>query len=326
MYGFNDLKERILITNDKVECPVKGCNTTVERKRKKDRLELEQERFKCPVHNIYISPTTWAYSDKLDNLLWKDKADIELLGKLKTAKRENRMSHDNSEDAVTWNVFRFLEKNNLIESIFLPIVDNALTPSKFTEIIYWSYSQTEGAGWTKLLKARGEFGEGKKTGSEPDVIIKTDKALLFIEAKVTANNAPPPPKNINEKYITGGNKWFEKVFKSDYPSLVKKEKKYELMRFWLLGTWIAYQLNLDFYLVNITLKDREQDIEDAFKKHIKHNEHRKFKRITWENIYHKIARSEFTGPDKDTLMNYFRAKTIGYSQKQELQRAFSIED
>jgi hypothetical protein len=101
------------------------------------------------------------------------------------------------------------------------------------------------------------------------------------------------------------------------------EKKYELMRFWLLGTWIAKQQSLDFYLISLVLSGRDVNIEAIFKRHIKENRRSKFLRVTWETIYRYILKSNFSR-DKDIMIRYFRNKTIGYDRKGRLQRAFSI--
>jgi hypothetical protein len=50
------------------------------------------------------------------------------------------MARENSEDALTWNVFRFLEKQNLLQG-FLSKISNK--PIKETELILWSYSPME---------------------------------------------------------------------------------------------------------------------------------------------------------------------------------------
>ncbi len=319
MLGMKELKEMIEITDTTVECPVKGCNEKVERQRGVFKTE---DRFKCPVHNIYISPSTFEYQSELDNLLWKDTADLDLFKKIKTVKRESRIARDNSEDAVTWNVFRFLERNNLVEPILFSIIGSTL---ESPEIIYWSYCQKENTSWSELNKAREEFGEEIKRSSEPDIIIKTDNALFFIEAKLTAGNeTSPSDMSYSKKYETGGNNWFSKVFKSDYKTVAIVEKKYELLRFWLLGTWMANQRDLEFFLVNLTLSEREKDIEAIFKRHIEESQNRRFIRITWEDIYHQILNSDLSGVDKDTIIKYFRNKTIGYDGNGKLQRAFSI--
>jgi len=131
MLGMEELKESIGITETTVECPVKGCSEKIERQRNE-------------------------YQSELDNLLWKDQADLDLFKMIRTVKRESRIARDNSEDAVTWNVFRFLERNNLVEKTLSPIIG---VPLKSSEVIYWSYSQKENSSWSELNKARKEFGE-----------------------------------------------------------------------------------------------------------------------------------------------------------------------
>lgn len=319
MLGIEELKENIGITKTTVECPVKGCCEKIGRQRK---VFKRQKKFKCSVHNIYISPSTFEYQSELDNLLWKDQADLDLFKMIKTVKRESRIARDNSEDAVTWNVFRFLERNNLVEKTLSPIIG---VPLKSSEVIYWSYSQKENSSWSELNKARKEFGEEIKRSSEPDVIIKTDNTLLFIEAKLTAGNKTDPSnKSSSKKYENGGGNLFSKVFKSDYKTIAIDEKKYELMRFWLLGTWIAKQQDLDFYLVNLVLSEREKDIETIFKRHLYENQKMKFIRIIWEDLYQQILNSGSPGIDEDMMIKYFRNKTIGYDGNGRLQKAFSI--
>jgi len=322
MLGKEELKENIEITEATVECPVKGCSGKVQRQRG---IFKREERFKCPKHNIYISPSTFEYQNESDNLLWKDETDLDLFKKIKTVKRESRIARDNSEDAVTWNVFRFLQRNNLVGVTLSSIINATL---KSSDVIYWSFCQRENSSWSELNKARGEFGEEIKRGSEPDIVIKTDDALLFIEAKLTAGNKTVPSDMGNmgnsRKYETGGDNWFSKVFKSDYKTVAIDEKKYELLRFWLLGTWIAKQQDLDFYLANLVLSEREKDIEAIFKRHLRENQKTKFIRITWEEIYQQILNSSLSGIDKDKMIKYFRNKTIGYDDNGRLQSAFSI--
>jgi len=316
MFGIKELKEKIKITEKTVECPVKDCNKEVARQRE---VFKKEDRFKCWKHDIFISPSTFEYSDESDNFLWKENSDTKLFKEIKKVKRESRIARDNSEDAVSWNVFRFLERNNLIEEFLSLITDLFI---KSSEVIYWSYSQKENSVFSKLNESRREFGEIIKKGSEPDIIINTDKALFFIEVKFTAGNETSPSnKNNSKKYESGGNNWFSTVFKSDYKTIAVIEKKYELLRFWLLGTWMAKQQDKNFYLINLVLSKNEKDIENVFKRHIRENKRREFFRISWEDIYNYISNID-SSRDKAIVLNYFRNKTIGYDAKGRLQKAF----
>jgi hypothetical protein len=234
MFGFKELKPRIFVTETTVACPVNDCKIRVDRQRHKFRRE---DRFKCPKHSIFISSSTFEYEDYKNNLLWKAREDVEFLENILREKRESRMARDNSEDAVTWNVFRFLEKNSLIDGLLSKVAGQNVNSS---DLVYWSYDQKQKKTWYELNKAREQFGEEIERGSEPDLIIKTGNALFFIEAKFISGNDTPPKDEIREKinnpkkYKTGGDYWFRNVFKSTYERIIS-EQKYELLRLWLLG-------------------------------------------------------------------------------------------
>jgi hypothetical protein len=335
MFDMMTLKNHILKNNNELECPVKDCYTPIKMMKKGDPQKLdsyllgnkpkeEKQKFEgyyCKKHRIYVTPSTLIYEDYCDNLLWDEEKDKRILDKILRVKRvKAQLHHDNSEDSVTWNVFRFLERNDLINGFLSNLTR---TPVKSSQVIYWSYSQAEEGTWTLLKDARDEFGEQEKRGSEPDIIITADKALFFIEAKIKAGNETEPSDKSNSKeYRTGGKNWFSEVFDSDYDIVADKKKKYELMRFWLLGSWIAEQQHLDFFLINLVLSEREPCIEEIFRQHINENERRYFRRVTWENIYEYILKASINN-EKEIMLNYFRNKTIGYKDGK-LQRAFSV--
>jgi hypothetical protein len=319
MFTMEELKRSIEITGTTVECPVEGCTERVGRQRK---VFKKEDKFRCPKHNIFISPSTFEYQEESDNLLWKDSSDSELLTKIKTGKRESRMARDNSEDAVTWNVFRFLERDNLIEEFLSTIVG---IPLKSSEVIYWSYSQEEKNPWTNLEEARQKFGEEAGRASEPDIIITTDKALFFIEAKLTSPNkidfdrshkAKDKEERI-KRYSRG-----ERFLKRQFGDIIDAGY-YELGRFWVIGCSMAEKLKKDFYLVNLVLARKEKDIERDLGKYIDSNQRIKFLRLTWEDVYQFISKGSLT-KDKEIMLEYFRNKTIGYDGNGRLQRAFSI--
>jgi hypothetical protein len=320
MFGIQDLKPKISITPTTVECPVKGCCRKVERQRRSFRRE---ERFQCPDHKIYISPSTFEYASEGDNLLWHNKADLDLLEAAKKVKRESRIARDNSEDALTWNTFRYLENTNQLANLLSHVTQ---ARHSYAELIYWSYSQKVKGAWLELNKARKEFGENLQRSSEPDLIAVTNKALFFIEAKLTATNdtSPSDPKN-RKRYLVGGNEWHKQVFISDFDTIAIHAKKYEFFRFWLLGSWLAKEMERDFYLLNVVLSARETDIEARFTPYIRVDSQRQFKRLSWERIHSYVAENVPDSADKRMLTAYFQSKTIGYNRFGELQKAFLVE-
>ena len=321
MYGYAELEPLIEVAENTVTCPVKDCTHTVARQRGSFKSD---PKYLCPDHDIIISPSTFEYVEEESNLLWKDSHDMDLLKRIKLVKRESRMAHDNSEDAVTWNVFRFLEKSDLTAPVLSSLLD---TPVESPQTIYWSYCQSERCNWSELNKARIEFGEKISQSSEPDLIVLTDNAIILIEAKLMASNDVPDHDPSNRKeYETGGGCWFSRVFSCDYESIAVAAQKYELMRFWLLRTWLAAQHNLDFYLVSLTRQSKEVDIEERFRDLVVPDPRRHFLRFTWEDI-HNSARN-LGAPDelKRLMVRYYTNKTIGYDNRRRLCKAFDLSD
>lgn len=319
MYGYDSLKPQIILSEVEVECPVKNCFTKVKRQRK---VFKKEPQFKCPIHQIYISPSTYEYETEYDNIIWNDETDKKLFEEIKTVKRESRIARENSEDAVTFNVFRYLQKNNLLD-LFLSNISKVKVDN--SELILWSYSEKEKETYSLLNTARTEFGEALNRGSEPDIIIQTDKALFFIEAKVLAFNDTKPSDHKNtKKYLTGGNNWFEKVFRDNYASIAIEQEKYELLRFWLLGSWMAHNIGLKFFHVSLVLENREIKIEETFDKMIVEDSEKQFNRITWEDIYKFIITNKNDSKDFITITNYYKNKCLGYNGNQSLIKAFSV--
>jgi len=320
MYGTSDLKSTIKVTEISVECPVNECKIIVPRQR--GIFQCSKEFF-CPKHSIYISPSTFEYKNYVENLLWKDEIDLELLRGITLVKRESRMARDNSEDALTWNVFRFLEKENLLSNYLSRF---SKIEEKTPEVMYWSYSQTEKTAWSKLVQARQEFERNPAKGSEPDIIVKTDKTLFIIEAKLNAtNNTIPTSKDpaVKEKYVKGGLGWYQNIFSSNFETIAVGNRKYELLRFWLLGFWMARQLGLNFVLINLVPAEKEKYIEEQFKKHILEDGSKTFLRDTWEGIYRFIQEAAVPNTQKKLILDYFQNKTSGYDYHRKLQRAFN---
>lgn len=335
MFGQEELKKKIEIQGDTIVCPVIGCETQVKKMTKgvlkslDDYLEKGEDKrekfdqYLCKEHKIYITPTTFIYQDLRDNLLWYD-MDKELLDKIIVAKRiKAQLHHDNSEDAVTWNVFRFLERYKLLSGFLTKLHSSSV---KNPNVIYWSYSQSQQKVWNELEKARAEFGESPQRSSEPDLVVKSDDVLFFIEVKLTAPNKIDFNKNhtAEDKAERIGRYSKGKHFLKQPVENIMDAGYYQLMRFWLIGAWIADNDNLNFYLLNLVRKNEEKDIESEFRKYIKQNKKRKFMRVTWEDIYKYISTTGLLGEDKDKMFGYFRNKTIGYDGDGELQKAFSI--
>jgi hypothetical protein len=296
---------------------------------------LRSRQFFCEACNIYISPSTFEYEDEKDNLLWNDPDDSSLLAAVKASKAEvQRLTRERSEDAVSWNVFRYFHRTGRLSEILRHLV-GGIEPSS-VETVFWSYSDILKAPWSPLLEARVMFGEspsldqaalGKKV-SEPDLAFVTDDHLIFVEAKFGSGNATSGNVRQVERrvrtpkaYIVGADGWYSDVFVSDYATIVR-DQKYELMRFWLLGSWIAKRIERKFLLVNLVRKEAEKQIEEDFGKHIRQSDQRRFARWTWESLGPLLR--GYDNRESKQLHEYMAQKTIGFRQFKDREMASPI--
>ncbi len=334
MFGLAELKKRIEIRGNIAVCPVIECKTQVKKMTKGTPQSLDAylqgregrreyfEQYLCKKHKIYITPTTFIYENLRDNLLWYH-VDRDLLDAIMEVKRvKAQFYHDNSEDAVAWNVFRFLERNKLLSGFLSKLHSSPVTNP---EIIYWSYSQSQRQVWNELESARAAFGESPQRSSEPDIIIRSDDNLFLVEVKLKAPNKVDFNKTHTQKGKEDRIRRYSKgdCFLEQPVEDIIDAGYYQLMRFWLIGACIAENQNLNFYLLNLVRENDGKHIEMEFGKYIRQNEKRKFVRLTWENIYKHISTADLFSEDKDEILGYFENKTTGY-YRNELRKAFSI--
>lgn len=331
MFGWDRLKPSIQISHASVECPVRDCPSFVKRQRGSFQRHPD---FRCPQHGIYISPSTFEYETDSDNMLWAADTDLALWRAINApgVKRENRIARDNSEDAVTWNVFRFLELHGLVGEFTNLVAGETLAATP--RVIYWSYCQSSRRAWSPLLDAAQFFGEGVEYRSEPDVVIDDDRVLAFVENKFLGGNRKPSKARYPKRYTTAGPGWFAKVFSpsTTFEEVAVTDELYQLMRLWLLGSWIADQSGKRFLLVNVVRSQSEdaRDTEAQFGQYISASPNRRFVLLTWERLFAGLVRSKVDIPDSNRLEEYFANKTIGYPYDARnvptglLQRAFDL--
>ena len=321
MFGREDLKSAVEVKKNSRACPVLGCETVVPRMKDKKlgsldghlakglMGEADLDHYLCKEHGIYITPSTFIYQNAWDNLLWDDAADRDLLTEIVKVKRiMAQLHHENSEDAVTWNVFRFLERSEALGGLLSQLSGASVTDP---DVMYWTYARSQGGVWSELAEAWDEFGELPQRASEPDVIIRSDETAFMIEAKLGSDSGrrttwtPKQKAERAERYGRG-----ERYLRRSVGEIMDAGH-YQLMRFWVLGCWIAERVDRDFVLVNLVRWGEEEGIEEDFGSYIRGNRHRRFLRVTWEEIYEFISDAAPESSDRDRMMWYFENKTIG---------------
>ncbi|MCZ7618407.1 MAG: hypothetical protein M5U32_08875 [Myxococcota bacterium] len=318
MYDARSLKARIHATTDRVECPVRGCKHEVPRARKRfQRLP----QLRCPAHPIFISPSTFEYEDYRDNLLIRDDDDRRLLEDIVSVKRETkRLGRERSEDAFTFNVVRTFQRESLLEDLVSEISrkdEHAPVPS------YWSFSQRDHAQHPLIAKAAVAFREVEGRGSEPDLIIETRDTLFMVEAKLGSTNKTMPSRpSVLKFYKEAESGWYSHVIRAEPEELAIKLQLYQLMRLWLLGTWMARDAHKRLVLVSLVPESCDADLVDRFGPHIIQGDAQTFRRFSWE----QVRDITLCFPERRAvaaLVAYLDNKTLGYDARGQLRLALA---
>ena len=317
MYDTRTLKPQLRVDEQSVECPVRGCTQVVPRQRKTFKRD---EQFRCPTHDIYISASTYDHGKFTDNLLSSDPDDLALIHRLLGQKRETeRLGRERSEDALTFNVFRTLERAGQLDDVMSTIAGRAVVGSVPA---YWSLDSATGMTDSRLAAARDAFHEVLDRGTEPDVLIDSEDTLFLVEAKLGSKNETTPT---HVRSLTAYSKaqggWYDRVFTSDAETVASKEKLYQLMRLWLLGTWMAEQTGKKFVLVSLCAEAGDSEIETRFGGHILATDANRFVSCTWEKI-REHGRSLAQNPEVTRLVEYLNHKSLGYDGRGGLLTAF----
>ena len=328
-YGIAELRPVQCVSEDTVRCHVAGCTVEVPRQRQHFRV---REEYLCPVHGIYLSPSTFQYQDRYRNLLWCDEQDRRYLCAMESVKRTmERLGRERDEDALTWNVTRAFERAGRLRVVagFLTGEDLRDLPQGEPQAIYWATDASGNRRWHHLEKAQREFGEVPDRGTEPDVALYwPGQHVIFVEAKFCAASRRTPsakPEGTDPRPLAyGGHMHFSQVFTGSYHQVAVHSKLYQLMRLWLLGSWLAEQEGARFHLVNLVRWQDERDVEDRFgSRYCCQLPERRFRRATWETIWDELPASGLSDQTVFRLGSYLANKSCGYGSDGLLQRAFT---
>jgi hypothetical protein len=215
----------------------------------------------CTTHGIKVHATrggfTYMYDEPSRNLLWTDADDQERLKAILRGKRESRMGHEHSEDAVTWNVFRFFERHGCLSGAVRRICS---CPTVEPLTIFWT---THGDRlWEPYRLCSDQIPEKAAARSESDLILLWERKLLVvIEAKFRSPNRSDPAKRDDElrksrPYIEHASRYLDR----EAAEKAVRDGWYELLRNWVLGTALKDLLGCEvFVLVNLLRRHHERE-------------------------------------------------------------------
>jgi hypothetical protein len=310
-FGLSDIKRGIFrsyqrqdpqfIKGDDILCCIEGCKSWLKRRRK------GSKNFDfCPSHHISLSASTYLHENPEHNL-------IVHRGLYKTIRKtEDRLVNENSEDALTWNVFVGFYALHALAQLFSAITD--LKPRSEPELYLWGNPIADAAcnKWANVKRVQSELEPGKQIPTEPDIILRVPgQALVLIEAKFRS------PNSRHDKKVKRRGEAFD--YLSTYPAksgcLDPLNRKWirtaaprqileQLCRNTIFGHWLA-EPGEKLFVINLVSSDLEKEVEHEFGLHLADVD-TTFRRITWESL---LSVSACESAAAEPLKRYMANKT-----------------
>lgn len=323
-YGIQDLNHaavRRIPRAGPIRCFIKGCGYLL-RPPTRDR----GTGYLCPVHEVFCHRSgTYRYADPRRNLL----VDVDFFANNiigHAAKFEtHRFGNENSEDAVTWAVFRSFQKAGLLHELVRLATGQRVTrePQLFLWGIRVEESHVAESMCPLLLLAQAKM-EAKlpvaRPKTEPDIMLfQPGKYLVLIEAKLTSPNPvyvkgprkSPRDLTLGELLSIYHDPTLQVL---DYQAACTKDRiAYQLWR----NTIFAEQMarldgpNTKAFHANLVREGFEEATAAEFHTLFTPQFKDRFRRIMWEQIY-GIALKH--GPKLSRLCLYLESKTAGLTQ------------
>lgn len=204
------------------------------------------------------------------------------------------LSKLNSEDALTWNVFRTLQKDG---ELGLKVVSKAFNIEKIQKILFWGCDVEETGEEQQLLNIliRTIDGQHEGTMTEPDLIIITEQEVVFIECKLNQNGKTSPWKAQGKG---ASKRWQTYMLKENFPELVTLEDwrdVYQMVRQYIYAKMLGKYLNKKPVIIPL-INGEHKDILINYYQKIQQNPLKRYAKfsdfVTWQDLLEKITQSE----------------------------------
>ena len=184
---------------------------------------------------------------------------------------------ENSEDAVTWTVFRGLQQRGRLEALVAPE-----RPQGEPALLLWGVP-ISGARGPEVASALAEvcrsLGETANALSEPDVIVVWHDLVVIVEAKFRSANELRPDYRGFPRYLDRPDLF------AVSPEQVAAAGYYELTRNWRIGTALAESLQTPgFLLINLGPPEKIEVDADIFMTLLARSPLREFASCSWSDI------------------------------------------
>lgn len=283
------------MTLSKIKCPncgklLSATNEIIKRVSSYEDCLRRCEKCQVGFSNAKNKPTI-VYKNYIDNIpeLVRQDLNISLNNSMNEMNRKNKIhkfGFSTSEDALTWSFFKYFVVKNKIPDL-LKLLNIKSEETDF-EIYLWGTNICSSEPNTefidKFIETSNSFNENSSMRTEPDVIIKLQDKLVFIEVKYLSSNE-----------ISENEEKFKKYLINDFDKkAIVESGHYELTRNWAFVSKLSN--GKKFELINLGLQklfiDKNRNRLNKFEKALK-SDKGKFRKISWEEILEKVNKTEF---------------------------------
>jgi hypothetical protein len=314
-YGRDDLDAEVhfeLGPPKRIRCFIKGCQHLLRPPTRAGGGDV------CPDHGIRChSSGTYSYADVRRNLI----VDAELFATRVIEhpfKHEtHRFNQENSEDALSWNVFRSLQRAGSLNHV-AQMLTGVQTDEEPT-LYLWGLRLSDDTfePWELLIAARERF-ESKlpvdRPLTEPDIALHLPgKYLILIEAKFTSPNSfyvEGPRQNLVSltKSELLDIYWDDAINSLDrVKALTADRVHYQLWRNLIFAEWMASRdaRTTKPYLASLTRVGYESESCAEFHNLLAADQKSRFRHVNWE----QIAKQAIATQVNPNLVAYLSKKT-----------------
>jgi hypothetical protein len=296
------------------ECPIKGC--------KAEPVIQNETKKICDQHGLEIHKHTFVYYNgdnpaaereaRLRNFLPGGRSFLaaHILDN-KNKAESHRLGSENSEDALTWNIFGELHRRGLIHLAYNFLTGENVEAGQ-VKLFLWGleidFVGNTANFWNCLEKVRKELEKGiKRFLTEPDIMLLGPSNLVLVEAKFTSGNAvcvegedvedekPKSRDGLIQRYIENNKLWQPVLCSQDVGEKIHSQ----LLRMIVFASAIAHMNNLQWKVVNLVsqtqwkecARRKGSDFDDPTE-FIPQKVRDRFQFLCWEELYTAILANQ----------------------------------
>lgn len=206
------------------------------------------------------------------------------------------LSKPNSEDALTWNVFRSLQ---VAGEDGLRVISDIFETSRVERILFWSCDVEHHGDEQQLLNILIRTIDGKHGGTmtEPDLVLITEEEVVFVECKLNLNGKASPWK---------GSKGSEKRWKTyieEFPELndiTDWISVYQLIRQYVYSKSLSNHLKKKPVVIPL-INEKHKEILSSYYSKVKESPINKEdilrEFVTWQDTFKIISASDLSSKE-----------------------------